>query len=257
MEIFGYELLFRDGDADQAEHRGHAVQVGRPGRLHSFGTRPVGADGRPRQQRRQHHEDEATAQVIVNTFMEIGLYEMVGNRRACINVSPKFVLSDFCEALPPERVVLELVGPLELDADVMKRLQQLAASHYDIAVGDYALSAKFRPLLDLAAIIKFDMLGGNWSDIERRAAHLDRSRIKLAAERVENVEQVRFCRDVGFDYFQGYFFCRPEFVRAPRLPLSRLITLRLIGKLHDPDVTLDESARSNLTKSVADGDTFP
>ncbi len=207
MEIFGYELLFRDGDADQARFR---------------------------------DEDEATAQVIVNTFMETGLDEMVGNQRACINVSPKFVLSDFCEALPPERVVLELVGPVELDAIMVKRLQQLAAQRYDIAVGGFALSGKFRPLLDLAAIVKFDMLGGNWGEIERGAKQIDRRRLKLAAERVENAEQVRFCRDLGFDYFQGYFFCRPEFVRAPRLPLSRLITLRLIGKLHDPDVTLDE-----------------
>ena len=53
MEIFGYELLFRDGDANRAEIR---------------------------------DEDEATAQVIVNTFMEIGLHEMVRDRRACINV---------------------------------------------------------------------------------------------------------------------------------------------------------------------------
>src|SRR5215510_1747606 len=125
MEIFGYELLFRDGVANRAEIR---------------------------------DEDEATAQVIVNTFMEIGLHEMVRDRRACINVSTKFVLSDFCEALPADRVVLELVGQSDIDTDVLKRLKHLASVGFDIAVGDFALSEEFRPLLDIAAIVKFDVL---------------------------------------------------------------------------------------------------
>jgi len=211
LQIFGYELLFRDGDADEARFR---------------------------------DEDEATAQVIVNTFMEIGLHEMVGDRRACINVSSKFILSDFCDALPPKGVVLELVRPVVLDGALMRRLQQLAANGYDIAVGDYALSPKYRPLVDVASIVKFDMLGGNWREIEDRIGQLNRQRIKLAAERVESADQFQFCRDAGFDYFQGYFFCRPEFVRASRLPLSRLITLRLIGKLNDPEVTIDELAQA-------------
>lgn len=67
MEIFGYELLFRDNDAGRAEYI---------------------------------DEDEATAQVIVSTFMEIGLEQMVRDRRACINLSPGFAMSNFCEALP-------------------------------------------------------------------------------------------------------------------------------------------------------------
>src|SRR6185369_14563692 len=114
------------------------------------------------------------------------------------------------------------------------------ANGYEIAVGDFALSPKYRPLLDMASIVKFDMMGANWRDIEQRVGQIHRHCIQLAAERVESAEQFQFCRDAGFDYFQGYFFCRPEFVRAPRLPLSRLITLRLIGRLNDPGVTIDE-----------------
>jgi EAL and modified HD-GYP domain-containing signal transduction protein len=73
LRQLGYELLFRDSEADRASIK---------------------------------DEDEATAQVVVNTFMEIGLDEMVGSGLAFINVSRNFVLSDFCESLPPNRVVL-------------------------------------------------------------------------------------------------------------------------------------------------------
>jgi EAL and modified HD-GYP domain-containing signal transduction protein len=206
MEVFGYELLFRDRESNHAEFR---------------------------------DEDEATAQVIVNTFMEIGLQEMVRDRRACINVSPKFLLSDFCEALPADRVILELVDPDEYRPPLLKRLHRLVEIGYQIAV-DHGLSKRFPELLEHAAIVKFDVPLHNWTTIERHLEEIDRSRIKLAAERVENGDQFQFCKNAGFDYFQGYYFCRPELVRATPLPLSRLTTLRLIGKLHDPNVDIDE-----------------
>src|SRR5436190_22030177 len=82
LKVLGYELLFRDSDADKANVR---------------------------------DPEEATAQVIVNALMEIGLDQMVGPHLAFINVSRKFLLSDFCEALPPRRVVFELLDPIEID----------------------------------------------------------------------------------------------------------------------------------------------
>src|SRR5262245_827298 len=100
MSTWGYELLFRDSEADRANFR---------------------------------DEDEATAQVIVNTFMEIGLKEMVGPHQAFINVSKKFMLSDFCEALPADRVVLELLDPIDLDKVLLDRLNQLVSAGYKIA----------------------------------------------------------------------------------------------------------------------------
>ncbi len=219
MTVLGYELLFRDGDSDRASFR---------------------------------DEDEATAQVIVNTFMEIGLQEMVGPHLAFINVARKFVMSDFCEALPSDRVVLELLQPEELDPDFLKRLSQLVSSGYKIAVDEFALDQKFRALLDMAYLVKFDMLPNDRDRIHRGLAKLEGLGVKRAAERVESTEQFRFCKMVDFDYLQGYFFCRPEFVRSARLPLSRLMTLRLIGKLNDPNVginELEEAIRQDLSLS--------
>src|SRR5215472_5700349 len=89
LSIFGYELLFRDSEDNRATIR---------------------------------NVDEATAQVVVNTLMEIGLQQMVGTHQAFINVSRDFLLSDFCEALPPERVVLELLDPIEMDPALDKRV---------------------------------------------------------------------------------------------------------------------------------------
>jgi len=219
MSTWAYELLFRDSEADQATFR---------------------------------DEDEATAQVVVNTFMEIGLQEMVGPHLAFINVSPKFIMSDFCEALPPNRIVLELLEPINFDVTLLKRLDELTAAKYQIAVSDFVFESKYLPLLDRAAIIKMNLQTNTWDRIEKNLETLKGRAVRKIAERVETADQFRFCEKLGFNYFQGYFFCRPEFVRATRLPLSRLATLRLIAKLNDAELTiteLEDAIRTDLSLS--------
>jgi EAL and modified HD-GYP domain-containing signal transduction protein len=219
MSPFGYELLYRDGDANSATIR---------------------------------DEDEATAQVVVNTLMETGLRQMVGDHLAFINVSKNFVLSDFSESLPAERVVLELLEPDNVDSALLKRLDRLRSKGYKLAVGDFAFAEEFKPLLDYASIVKFDVIQSPWAQIDQRLPMLEKYSIERAAERVETQQQFHFCRDAGFQYFQGYFFCRPEIVKSTRLPLSRLMTLRLIAKLNNPDLNineLEEAIRQDLSLS--------
>src|SRR5215470_13369606 len=114
LSIFGYELLFRDSDTNKANIR---------------------------------DEDEATAQVVVNTLMEIGLDQMVGSHVAFINVSRNFLLSDFCEALPPDRVVLELLDPFDMDPILDQRVDQLVGMGYRIATGEFIFKRQFESLL--------------------------------------------------------------------------------------------------------------
>ena len=219
LSPFGYELLFRDSDTDRATIR---------------------------------NEDEATAQVVVNTFMEMGLSQMVGDGLAFINVSKNFVLSNYCESLPPSRVVLELIEPETVDSALLTRMQQMRSNGYRFAVGDFALAGEFRPLLDHASILKFDVINSPWNQIERHLETLKSYNIERAAERVETRDQFNFCRDHGFEYFQGYFFCRPQFIKSTRLPLSRMMTLRLIAKLNKPNLNiseLEEAIRQDISLS--------
>jgi EAL and modified HD-GYP domain-containing signal transduction protein len=42
---------------------------------------------------------------------------------------------------------------------------------------------------------------------------------------------------MGFEYFQGYFLCKPNLVSTPRLPLNRVSMCRVLAKLQAPDIT--------------------
>jgi EAL and modified HD-GYP domain-containing signal transduction protein len=67
-----------------------------------------------------------------------------------------------------------------------------------------------------------------------------RSGLRLLAEKVETNAEFERCRELGFDYFQGYFFARPEQLSGRRMPASRLSVLRLVAALQAPDATFEQ-----------------
>jgi EAL and modified HD-GYP domain-containing signal transduction protein len=53
--------------------------------------------------------------------------------------------------------------------------------------------------------------------------------VQLIADKVDTQNSFSTFRDMGFDYFQGYFFARPESVSNKNLPTSKLTLVELMG----------------------------
>jgi EAL and modified HD-GYP domain-containing signal transduction protein len=202
MGELGYELLFRNGTEDRA----------------SF------TDG-----------DHATANVIVNTFMDIGLDEVVGRHLAFINFDRNLITGNYCECLPPDRVVLEVLETVEPDDELIEKLRQLRALGYRIALDDF-VCIEATSLLEVAHFVKFEVMGNDWEQLEHFVLEARKYPVKLIAEKVETLEQFERCKALGFEYFQGYFFSRPQLMQGRRVPVNRLAAVRLIVKLNTPDV---------------------
>ena len=204
MQVLGYELLFRDSDDNAA----------------SF------ADG-----------DRATAETICNTAIELGLEKVVGNRLAFINCSRSLLLGNFCEAIPYQRAVLEILETVVADAELLQRLKELKTKGYGIALDDFPCDEPVdTALLAVADYVKLDVLATTKGRMEQIIGIARKFSIQLIAEKVETQEQFQWCKQAGFDYFQGYFFCRPQLLTGSRVPVNRLATIQLITKLNDPDI---------------------
>ncbi len=207
MAELGYELLFRDSETENAAF----------------------SDG-----------DQATAEVILKTCMDIGLDALVGQSTAFINFDRNLILGNYCECLPRDRVVLELVEAVKPDAALLARLKALRAAGYRLALDNFLVTDLSSPLLELASFVKIDLLANDWSAVKQALAAVRKHSPKLIAKKVETREQFSTCKVLGFDYFQGYFFCRPQLVEGRRLPVTRLATVRLITKLNNPDIEVKE-----------------
>jgi EAL and modified HD-GYP domain-containing signal transduction protein len=61
------------------------------------------------------------------------------------------------------------------------------------------------------------------------AADMRRRGIRLLAEKVETREQFEFALRLGYHYFQGYFFCKPQMISMQDIPCSKLAYIQVLS----------------------------
>jgi c-di-GMP phosphodiesterase len=185
-------------------------------------------------------DEEATSTVVINAFTELGLDTVVGDRRAWVNVSRNFVAGGMAFALPSDRVVLELLENQGHDDHLLRQLDLLRRDGYTVALDDFVWSPEREPLLPHVDIVKVEVLN---RDLDIVAADVEKLRdydVTLLAEKVETREDYERCAAMGFELFQGYFFCKPETLSAKAVGPNRLAMLQLVAALQDPTIEFSQ-----------------
>ena len=194
--LFSYELLFRDGEKN------------------------CFPDISP---------DEATSRILTNNHLDWGLQAITGDKLAFINFHQDTLLHRFPTSLDPSRVVIEIVETVEIKPELIEACISLKKMGYQLALDDFEFNAKWEPLLVLADIVKIDIALCNQTKMRAAIDKLKQLRIKLVAEKIETEAQFEEYKALGFDYFQGYFFARPEILKQKCLPTNKLPLLELIA----------------------------
>jgi EAL and modified HD-GYP domain-containing signal transduction protein len=210
LHVAGYELLFRGGNA----------------------TTALVADS-----------EGATASVVLNAFTEIGLERLVGAKPAWVNVSREFVLGGLASTMPPAVVGLEILEDELLDERFVHALIELKRQGYRLALDDFQYSVSAERLLGLVDLVKLDLIALGREGMAREVARLKPYGMTLLAEKVESHEEHAFCVELGFDLFQGFFFCRPELLHNRGIVANRASMLQIVAALQDPSVQLGKLER--------------
>ncbi|MHA7881283.1 MAG: EAL and HDOD domain-containing protein [Saccharospirillum sp.] len=217
LKVVGYELLYRDSDTDRA----------------------VFSDA-----------DLASSQAILNSFLHIGIDNLTGSALVFINLPEHFITNEALTPMFREQCVLEVletVAPTEAVVAGVRRLKDLG---FSIALDDFEYQDKYRPLMALADYIKVDVLGKDRLQLTREVTFLRSLPAKLIAEKVETQEMKQLCEELGFDYYQGYFYCRPQTLTHRNVAANKAVVFNLIGKLQQDDTSLEEVERL-LAQDVA------
>lgn len=194
--------------------------------------------------------DQATAELILNIFTEIGIENIVGHLPAFINVTRNFIVDGHAHALPKDQVVIEVLEDVAPDPDVLDSLRQLSYHGYRIALDDFVYSPELRPLVEIADIVKVELPAIRHEDLAQHVRLLRKSKVKLLAEKVETYQDFERCKQLGFDYFQGYFFCQPKVIQGSRVPVSRMAALQLLTRLRHSNVTTRDLAQILSTEPM-------
>jgi EAL and modified HD-GYP domain-containing signal transduction protein len=145
---------------------------------------------------------------------------------------------DFLALLPDGHIVLDLHGPAgSVNEAVLATIDQLRLRDIAISLDGFTLAAESPELLVRATYIK---LATDSENAYLLYEHFDRLKdypVKKIAKHVSNGSEYKFCRDIGFDYFQGYFFTRPEILpeREINTGLTHLVEVfDLVGQSAEP-----------------------
>lgn len=172
---------------------------------------------------------DATSTVVANVFTEIGISEVLGDYDGYLNVDTEFLFSELIEALPPKRIVLELLETKLLEDATLQRLRELRAMGYRIGLSEFV--GNFEDLGDLMStidVVKLDMQAIDDLLLPEIVAMLKPLSLQLVAQKVETPEQFEAAKQLGIKLFQGYHFARPQVIAGRRAKPAKLALLRLL-----------------------------
>ena len=187
------------------------------------------------------HVNDASARVIVDAILEIGLDTLTGGKLAFFNLSRDMLLAGAPKLLPRDKVVIELLEDIQDDAEVLEACTELKKSGYALALDDVVSTDRISNLIPLADYIKVDFRAAETRAARAPILHvLPAKRPHLLAEKVETLEQVAEGVAEGFTYFQGYYFSRPTSHAVKRIAERRGAYAMLLVLLHKPDIGVNE-----------------
>lgn len=206
--VFGYELLYRaSGQTNAFSHD----------------------DG-----------DQASRRVIHSSLNVIGLSELTGEKKAFINFTRKLLTGAEYESLPSSLCVVELLETVEPDEEILDACRAVKSAGYLLALDDFVFAPKYQPLLALADILKIDFLASDGPKRKAVAEQFGGGNTLLLAEKVEKHEDFEEALRLGYTYFQGYFFCKPQIIAHVDIPTFKQTYVRFIQALNAPALNFDQ-----------------
>lgn len=182
---------------------------------------------------------QATASVILNTLAGFGIKHILGNHLGFINLELDMLMSDSLELLPKELVVLELLESLEVTPVLIERCRELKEAGFVLALDDHEFSPVYEELYQIIDIVKVDLFVTPVDTLGPVIEHYRDYPFKLLAEKVETKAEFLKCLDLGFDYFQGYYFAKPAVIEKKKISEGGAALLKLMRQLMD-DAEIDE-----------------
>ena len=212
----------------------------------------------------------ASAEVIHYAFTDLGIELALGDKLGFINVSQAVLMSDVLKMLPRQHVVLEIQESVVFTPEVVARCRELRQDGYTLALDDVAaLTEPQLAVLPLISVIKIDVPAVRPEDLTGLVQQARLYGAQLLAEKIDTVKKYEFCREIGFDLYQGYYFARPVILPGRSVQSSSLVLLKLMSLIardaelkeledtlkHAPDLTLRllrlvNSAAINLSRRI-------
>lgn len=208
LGIYGYELLFRSSKQNSMD--------------------------------KNFSGDGATSQVIINTFIDMGIDNLVGNNMASINLTERFLIDAQSLPIPAQRVILEIHSNIPINDKTIASFADLKKLGFTLALQDIRDIPNLIPLLKMVDILQLDTKALPQEQLAHRLKAMKKLGVKVLAEKIESLDEYERYMDMGFDYFQGYFLSQPRIIKSKTLETNKLSVMNLLSTLHSAGADIAE-----------------
>jgi EAL and modified HD-GYP domain-containing signal transduction protein len=204
-QIYGYELLFRDGLSNAFPQ----------------------IDG-----------DTASSNVLSNSFYCMGMEQITGGTKAFINFTQELLTQKIPLLFPKESLIVEILEDVIPTDAVILACREIATAGYLLAMDDFIYDSALEPLIAMAGIIKIDIRMTPGDQAKAIFDRLSGHTVKFLAEKVETYQEYETYMEMGFDYFQGYFFSKPQVLKAHDISTSKISLLQIMAEVNRDDMQI-------------------
>lgn len=184
-----------------------------------------------------------TSKIIMSSITSSALDELLGKHVvALVNVDESILTKGVLDVLDKDRFILNILEDIHLTENVIGKIIQYKKRGFKLSIEHFDSSAKmivkFNRLFNYIDIIKMDILISEPQNLEKVVQKFKGSRIKLLAQNIETREDYEKYKEMGLDYFQGYFLDKPEVIEleASKEP-PQFIILQLIKIIKNENST--------------------
>jgi EAL and modified HD-GYP domain-containing signal transduction protein len=192
-------------------------------------------------------EGDVASRGVIDMSSLIGLNTLSNNLPAFIVTTRDILIRQYLALLPAGKVIAEIPDSVSVDVEVVQACKKLKEAGCKIALSNFRADDSRRELEGIADFLKVDIKTSTLADVATLTSCYRSRGPQLIAEKVETREDFQFCRAAGFSFFEGYFFRKPEMMRARGAQSNRAVHMRLLAAISRPD--LDWKELEEIVKS--------
>ena len=173
--------------------------------------------------------NEATMNVITNSVYTFGIKNITNNKKAFINFTEELLIKEIATILPCGSIVVEILENIEPTDKIILACKRLKKRGFTLALDDFIFDKKFIKLVELADIIKVDFKTTKGYERKKILELLKiNKKIKFLAEKVETEAEYHEAFELGYTYFQGYYFSKPVVLSRKSIFANENIALKIL-----------------------------
>lgn len=182
-------------------------------------------------------EEKKNAFVLSQSLLTNDLDLYTRGKKAIIEFNQVLLNEGYALLFPKDQLIIEIPETVSLTERILEDLNCLKKSRYRIILNQQILNPENEKHLDLADFVKLDFQQIELASAANGFQEYKKNGIKFIVDNVETNEQVRTAYELGFDYFAGDFFCKPDKVERKEISSRYLIYLQVLTEINRPDVT--------------------